>query len=117
MGSLGNWSQWKQFPDPRKGDLLCAPLGPGCYEQRLGEQKGHQKVLFGHDKCVAQRMTSLLPSADGGSGTRNNEEKRNCVWSHIDEIEYRTIAFGSVDEAKKCENELKKCRDEYCFKT
>ena len=28
------WSNWKSFPDPRKGDYLIAPLGSGVYQLR-----------------------------------------------------------------------------------
>ena len=28
------WSNWKSFPDPRKGDSLIAPLGSGVYQLR-----------------------------------------------------------------------------------
>ena len=28
------WSDWKSFPDPRKGEYLYAPLGSGVYQLR-----------------------------------------------------------------------------------
>ncbi len=28
------WSNWKSFPDPRKGEYLYAPLGSGVYQLR-----------------------------------------------------------------------------------
>lgn len=28
------WSDWKSFPDPRKGEYLNAPLGSGVYQLR-----------------------------------------------------------------------------------
>jgi hypothetical protein len=35
---MNEWSEWHRFPDPRKGELLIAPFGPGCYELRHGTQ-------------------------------------------------------------------------------
>ena len=28
------WSDWKSFPDPRKGEYLIAPFGSGVYQLR-----------------------------------------------------------------------------------
>lgn len=72
--ALGMWSEWLPFPDPRTGEILHAPIGPGCYELRLANSR--QKILFGKGKSVAYRMSSLLP-APLGSGTRRNDGKRD----------------------------------------
>ena len=74
------------------------------------------KVLFGRSKNVAYRMTSLLPGRLG-AGKRNNKEKQNYVFEHLDHIEYRTIACSDEDEAKRIERELKVAQATYEFST
>ena len=99
-----NWTNWRKFPDPRKGDYLCTPFGCGVYQ--LHNSKTGEYILFGCGNNLAYRMTSLLP-APYSCGIRNNAEKRDYVLTHINEVEYRTIAFLSKDEMKSCEKELK----------
>lgn len=106
------WSKWRQFPDPRKGESLVAPFGPGCYELRHGPQL----VLFGKGNNVAHRVTSLLP-APLGAGTRNNEGKRRYVLENLANIQYRTLACMTAAEAGRLEQELKAARSAYLFAT
>ena len=45
------WSNWKSFPDPRKGDYLIAPLGSGVYQLRnrkIISMFYLEKVIFWH---------------------------------------------------------------------
>lgn len=105
-----NWSEWRQFPDPRKLESLTAPIGPGCFELR----KGEQKVLFGWGNHVAERMTTLLRTPLGAG---NGNEKRAYVSAHLGSIEYRAIACTTSDDAKKLEEELKRNSDDYIFPT
>jgi len=84
------WSNWKPFPDPRKGEYLNAPLGSGVYQLR--NKKSNKYVLFGTSEHLASRMTSLLPRPYG-AGTRNNTTKQDYVLNNIQDIEYRTISF------------------------
>ena len=98
------------FPDPRKCGILHAPFGPGCYELR----KKEQGVLFGYGRNVAMRMSSLLPKGLG-CGTRNNSGKRQYVIENLSEIEYRTLACLSTQEAKNEEQKFKK--SDYLFST
>jgi len=93
------WSNWKSFPDPRKGDYLIAPLGSGVYQLR--NTKCDKYVLFGTGKHLAHRMTSLLPKPFG-AGTRN--------------IEYRTISFIDSNDAKRFESYIKSV-EQYLFNT
>lgn len=88
------WSKWEKFPDPLKGEYLNAPSGPGVYQLR--DKKTGELVLFGRGKNVAARMTSLIPD---GQGTRNNQDKKDYVRLHLDDIEYRTIPFSTENEA------------------
>jgi hypothetical protein len=109
---MNEWSGWHRFPDPRRRELLTAPLGPGCYELR----DGTQLVLYGMSSHVAVRMTSLLP-APLGCGTRNNKDKRRYVLDHLGSIQYRTVACATREEAKRCERELQANRMGYKFHT
>ena len=111
---FGTFTDWRRFPDPRKGELLIAPFGAGCYELRRSDDG--QLVLFGTAGHVALRMTSLLPEP-AGAGHRNNKSKRDYVFAHLDIIEYRTIAFPTSDEAAKCEAGLSQNRSAYLFST
>ena len=105
-----NWSEWRQFPDPRKLEALVAPIGPGCFELRQREQK----VLFGWGNRVAERMATLLRRPLGaGAGS----EKRAYVSEYLGSIEYRVIACATRDDAKKLEEELKRNCEEYVFPT
>ena len=105
-----NWSEWRQFPDPRKLDSLTAPIGPGCFELRQREQK----VLFGWGNRVAERMTTLL-QRPLGAGAGHSNKKRAYVSEYLGSIEYRVIACGTPDDAKKLEEELKRNCEEYIF--
>lgn len=100
------------FPDPRKRELLTAPLGPGCYELC----DGAQLVLYGRGNHVALRMTSLLPLPHG-SGTRNNKAKRQYVMDRLGSIQYRTLACATPEDAKTRELELKANCTAYKFQT
>jgi hypothetical protein len=108
---LSEWSEWRSFPNPEKKGYLCAPFGPGVYELR--HKSTHELILFGRGKNVAYRMTSLLPNPFG-QGHRSNEAKRSYVLENINDIEYRTLACASEQEARRLENKLK-ARGDYKF--
>lgn len=110
--NLNEWSEWRPFPDPRKGGVLVAPFGPGCYNLR----HGHQLVLFGMGGHVASRMTSLLPSPLG-KGTRNNSAKRCYLLEHLLEIEYQTLACSDRQSAIEAERILAAKKSKYRFQT
>lgn len=71
-----DWSEWRPFPDPRQGDYLYAPFGPGVYELR--HRTSGEVILFGQSGNVAHRMTSLLPRPLG-QGHRSNRAKQDYV--------------------------------------
>lgn len=100
-----DWSEWRNFPDPRKGEYLNAPFGFGLYQ--LKNVKFNQYILVGIGKNCAYRMSSLLPKPFG-QGTRNNKIKRDYVMENISDIQYRTISFLTEIEMKQVENEIKK---------
>ena len=96
------WSKWEKFPDPLKGEYLNAPIGPGVYQLR--DKKTGELIMFGRSKNVAFRMTSLIPD---GSGMRKNTRKSEYVGDNLNDVEYRTIAFKTEDEAKEFETYVK----------
>jgi hypothetical protein len=108
------WSEWRRFPDPREGGLLTAPLGPGCYELRRSDTG--KLILFGMGGHVALRMTSLLP-APLGHGRRNNADKRNYILTHIENVEYRTLACLNREQAAEYERRLKAGKADFEFQT
>jgi hypothetical protein len=110
--SQTEWSSWRPFPDPRKSESLTAPIGAGCYELR---HRDGRFILFGTSKNVVYRMTSLLPKP-WGAGGRSNADKRAYVFKHLADIEYRTSAFTTSQEAIVCERELKS-NNTYIFTT
>lgn len=113
--STHNWSRFRPFPDPRKGGILHAPLGPGVYDlRRISTQK---LVLFGIGSRCAHRMTSLLPQPIG-TGTRNNSRKRKYLLRHLKDIEYRTRPCKTREEAADVERDIKRTRGHrYSFNT
>lgn len=99
-----NWSDWHIFPTP-KNSFFHVPFYAGVYQLR--DVQTGEYILFGSSKHTAYRMSSLLPKPDG-CGTRNNIKKQEYLRNHLDSIEYRTISFTTIDEAKSFENKLKK---------
>ena len=63
-----------------------------------------EPITFGKSKYVAARMSSLHLD---GTGTRNNTTKRTYVTEHLAQLEYRTIAFATEQDAFDCESALK----------
>ena len=98
-----NWSDWRPFPDPRKGEYLQATFGAGLNELRL--KSTGELILVGIWQNVAWRMTSLLPMPLG-RGSRNNIKKRESVFTNLADIEYRTRACLNRDEAVEIEREM-----------
>ncbi|MFW5879199.1 MAG: hypothetical protein ACOCUV_00085 [bacterium] len=100
-----NWSDWKKFPDPRKGEYLSAPFGFGVYQ--LKNTETDEFILFGKGNNCAYRMSSLLPIPLGTSG-RNAEDKKEYIFENLQQIFYRTMAFDNEEEMLKVERRIKK---------
>ena len=100
----GDWSAWRQFPNPKSGGYLTAPFGPGVYELR--HRSTGERIYVGESQAVAYRMTSLLPKSHGGAGTRNNWRLRKYVHEHLADIEYRTRACTTKTEAEELEGQM-----------
>ena len=99
-----NWTEWKPFPDPRKGEYLTAPFGFGIYQ--LENRKTNEFIIFGKGNNCAHRMSSLLPRPLGASG-RNAEDKKEYVHDNLADIEYRTAYFLDEGEMLKVEKLIK----------
>lgn len=103
-----HWEPWRPFPDPRRGDMLVAPLGPGVYWLR--DHRDDETVYIGEAENVAYRMSSLLPAPDG-CGTRNNTALREYVHANLEHIFYRTTGCATKAEAKALESGLRSDED------
>ena len=99
-----NWTEWKSFPDPQKGENLTAPFGYGIYQ--LKNRRTKEFVIFGKGNNCAHRMSSLLPRPIGASG-RNAEDKKENVQENLPDIDYRTVFFLDEAEMQKMEKLIK----------
>jgi hypothetical protein len=99
-----NWTIWQPIGAPEQCRQIAAPAGPGVYQ--LQNKKTKQMVLFGIGVECKRRMKSLFP-APYGTGKRNNGEKREYVLKHWRDIEYRTFATATREQAKLIEDEIK----------
>lgn len=106
---MAAWSRWKPFPDPRKGEYLSAPFGPGVYELR----RRSTMIRCGKGANCAERMSSLLPKPFG-CGTRDNSDLRLYLLQNLAELEYRCLACESKGAAAAIERKLLR-RNHYLF--
>lgn len=91
-----SWAAFKQFPNRQFGEYVEAPIGPGVYEVRhvlTGEL-----VAFGHAANVAQALASLSPDPSLMSWLTGLI--RGDIRYAINELEYRTCAAKTLNEAK-----------------
>jgi hypothetical protein len=110
---MKKWSAWHRFPDPVRLEYLHAPIGPGVYELRL--KSTGEPLLIGEGGHLAQRMSSILPTPFG-TGTRRNSAKREFVKAHLGDVEYRTVACATKQEARDIEGG-RKSKISYRFPT
>lgn len=99
-----DWERWRPFPDPREGDMLVAPFGPGVYWLR--DSRDGECVYIGQGANVASRMSSLLPRPHG-CGHRDNAALRRYILKNLGHIDYRTTACTTKREAKVLEKRLR----------
>jgi hypothetical protein len=101
---MKEWSEWKPMPAPENCRLIEGPKGPGVYQIRNKNNK--QFIQFGIGEECQQRMRSLFPQPYG-TGTRNNDDKREFVLKNWQSLEYRTLETDTREEAKRIEDKLK----------
>ena len=94
------WTQWKLFPNPadygfslrlvfREILSKANSCSSGVYQVR--DKNTDEWILFCEGGCLEIRMGSLLPQSAGGTGTRNNSDKREDIWQNINNREYRVL--------------------------
>src|ERR1022692_895351 len=101
---MNDWSDWKPMPAPEYCRAIDGPVGPGVYQVR--NKNTNQFIQFGEGGACQIRMRSLYPKPFG-TGTRNNEAKRNYILQHWKSLEYRTLSTNSKAEAVIVDRKLK----------
>jgi hypothetical protein len=99
------WSNWKKMPSPESCRQIEGPDGPGIYQVR--NCISNQFIQFGIGVACRKRMKSLFPEPFG-SGKRNNSGKRDYILKNWKNLEYRTAATRTREEAKRLEDEIKR---------
>jgi len=96
------WEDWKPMPKYITGKYqgFTEHAGTGVY-QVVNDFTG-EKVLFGTSINCKKRMKSLY-----GSGTRNNEEKKQHVVKNWRQLKWRIIKTDTIAEAEFIEAILK----------
>jgi hypothetical protein len=105
---VSSWANWKPFPNPDHGGHIDAPIGPGVFEVRhtgTGEQ-----IAFAHSANVAQSLAILLPRPVSGLRLLFARKSARC---RSDELEYRTWAASSLEEARTIAERLRGRREAY----
>lgn len=105
---VSSWVNWKPFPNPDRGGHIEAPIGPGVFEVRhtgTGEQ-----IAFAHSGNVAQSLALLLPKPV--SGLRVLFARKRPSY-RSEELEYRTCAATTLDEARTMAQRLHGRREAY----
>jgi hypothetical protein len=101
---VDQWTSWKKFPEPKRGEHLDAPLGPGIYELRRstsGEMLG-----FGHSPNVAATLTRQMAPSFW-------ERVRGKMTLDLRDIEYRTMAAASKQSARDHAANIERRRADY----
>lgn len=99
-----NWSEWKPIPSPQNCRAITGPDGPGVYQ--IKNWKTDEFIQFGESITCSKRMKSFFPKPYG-TGTRNNESKRDYVLENWSMLNYRTISTKTKEEAVKIDRFLK----------
>src|SRR4051812_14745185 len=89
---IGNWSNWKRFPNAARGEHVEAPIGPGIYEVR--KVSNGDLAAFDAAANVAHALTARMGGSSSFSLARLFGGGRN-TWQDT-ELEYRTCPASSV---------------------
>ena len=93
---IGNWSNWKKFPNAARGEHIEAPIGPGLVEVR--NMSTGDLAAFDASGNVANALSALLRKPSSRPWAKLFGGGR-AVWRGHD-LEYRTCPASSVSEAK-----------------
>jgi hypothetical protein len=105
---MSSWADWRPFPNSETGGHIDAPIGPGVFEVRhtgTGEQ-----IAFAHSANVAQSLAILLPKP--ASGLRLLFARRRPAL-RCEDLEYRTCAATSLEEARTMAERLRGRREAF----
>ena len=91
---IGNWSNWKRFPEAELGEHVEAPIGPGIYEVR--NAAAGDLVAFDAAGNVAHALAALRKQPSGWARLFGGASKT----PPSGELEYRTCAASSLAEAR-----------------
>jgi hypothetical protein len=95
------WTSWLHYPDAFSGVPFDAPAGPGVFEVRhvlTGEQ-----IAFAVSANVAQSVGLIV--APPVTGLRWIFTRRRPSF-RSDDLEYRTCATASLDEARAVADQM-----------
>lgn len=100
---VDQWTSWKKFPEPKLGEHLDAPLGPGVYELR--NAMSGEMLAFGHSPNVASTLTKQL--------TPSFWQRMRGTAPDLRNIEYRTMAASSPQSARDHVASIERRREVY----
>lgn len=103
---VDTWSEWQRFPDPRRGESLHAPIGPGVYEVR--HAPSGKQVAFGHAAHLAGALSTL--SHEGPLPIWRRLLGRRPLPYRLHDLEYRTCAVATRHEARSVASRLEASR-------
>ena len=110
---IGNWSNWKRFPNPERGEHVEAPIGSGIYEVR--SISTGDLVAFEASANVAHALAALLRSSTSGRWARLFGGARNARPDN--DLEYRTCPAASLSDARTMVRSLLGRRQTYWRRT
>lgn len=101
---VDQWSSWKKFPEPQRGEHVDAPLGPGLYEVRRGTSG--EVLAFGHSPNVAVTLARQTTPSFW-------ERWRGKMSIDVRDMEYRTMAATSPALARAHAANIERRRENY----
>jgi len=110
---IGNWSNWKRFPNPERGEHVEAPIGSGIYEVR--SISTGDLVAFEASANVAHALAALVRGSPSSRWARLFGSARNAPAGN--DLEYRTCPAASLSDAKTMVRSLLGRRQVYWRRT
>jgi hypothetical protein len=101
---VDQWTSWKKFPEPQRGEHLDAPLGPGIFEVRRATSG--EVLAFGHSPNVAVTLARQMAPSFW-------ERWRGKMSLDLRDIEYRTMAATTPRSARDHAAKIDRQREAY----